>query len=117
MFVKIKIKKKLPNLPKCHVLRDHKNCLKEKLFIKGNSGGCFTEEKKFRVDMEVDNIQKWKEFGKSKGLANMAAKKNKPKTIPVTEDEVVDIRMEEDTDLDSNLEGGKAEGLTKTPLK
>jgi hypothetical protein len=47
----------------------------------------------------------------------MAAKKNKNRTTPVTEDEVVDMRVGEDTDSDSDLEGDKAEASTKTSLK
>ncbi|GET51883.1 hypothetical protein RIR_jg3473.t1 [Rhizophagus irregularis DAOM 181602=DAOM 197198] len=57
------------------------------------------------ADMEgaefQDDIQKLKEFGESK----------------VTEDEVVDMRVGEDTDSDSDLEGDKAEASTKTSLK
>ncbi|CAB4474420.1 unnamed protein product [Rhizophagus irregularis] len=71
------------------------------------------------ADMEgaefQDDIQKRKEFGESK--ANIAAKKNKNRTTPVTEDEVVDMRVKEDTDSDSDLEGDKAEASTKTSLK
>ncbi|UZO05694.1 uncharacterized protein OCT59_026038 [Rhizophagus irregularis] len=54
------------------------------------------------ADMEgaefQDDIQKLKEFGESK-------------------DEVVDMRVGEDTDSDSDLEGDKAEASTKTSLK
>lgn len=50
-------------------------------------------------------------------LANIAAKKNKNRTTPVTEDKVVDMRVGEDTDSDSDLEGDKAEASTKTSLK